>query len=190
MRFLVTSLIRLSIVRINYLMFPLMNRPRWDPPNLLRGPQNPLWSPLTTSAVLTEIYMNLPYFFEAITIPSEAFPHSHCFIQFEPSLTLTIWYDPLPYSSDWWANGWTSTAQQAYQAHAAMSKLDQPIVFRKKTVHFLAFKKKPVYQQPDRRTDHPAYWWMDTSSYRMHLKLIVMVCNGMGWLTVWGISIG
>ena len=42
----------------------------------------------------------------------------------------------------------------AYQAHSAMSKLDRPMVFRKKTVHFLAFKKKLVSNgQTDGRTN-------------------------------------
>ena len=38
-----------------------------------------------THAVLIEFYVNL-VLFEVITIPSEAFSHSHRFIQFQPSL--------------------------------------------------------------------------------------------------------
>ena len=96
MRFLVTSVILLGIVRIIYLMSPSVNRPYWDPPNPLWGPQNPLWSAFTTSAVLC-----------GSTWISRTFWGHHC-----PgtSLTFSIWDDPLPQPYDGWANRWTSTA--------------------------------------------------------------------------------
>ena len=177
MRFLVTSLIRLSIVRINYLMFPLMNRPRWDPPNLLRGLQNPLWSPLTTSAVLIGFNMNLPYFSRPSPSPLKHF-RTHI-VSFNSN---PLWPSPFdmidshtmmmdgqmdgqvrlsrPMTRPWAYQAHSEhQAHSAYQAHAAMSKLDRPMVFRNKTVHFSAFKKKQVNN--GQTTDDPSGVLMD-----------------------------
>ena len=135
MRFLVTSVILLGIVRIIYLMSPSVNRPYWDPPNPLWGPQNPLWSAFTTSAVLCG----------SIWI-SRTFWGHHC-----PgtSLTFSIWDDPLPQPYDGWANRWTSTA---VLSHFVTTK-DRKILYASSHLYICVSVWRSV---------HPSVDWMAT----------------------------